>query len=546
MGFSAVEIVNRQFVVSFLPTCLIVAESARLVQFQVSGQLLGLLIGSSAGSFVQTTSELNLTSPAIVVKNNTSSTSGTRRRLYNSEARYNSSALSHNSTQFQADITATSEFLTGEKEPLWELSTSDVVASADIIVDSLDQQGYILPRNSYLSRHLETLDEIDYNQVDRLTAANWSMVSLWLIYLLYFIFGPYFIKARRAKKKQETDDSQALDERINANESIHSTDSSLSDQETGRATLLQNSSTFRDGSVEKSFVDGDSVTSPEITTGRRKRDMSRSPKRKRRPKIRTFSKRIRKLMTYSIAIPVSLVFIIWTVFAQEVLFSSCALITKSYFLWRGSFTGVFLASLWVLLLPMDYFCERLARRYEERFTVRVSFLIYAHFSSALNLDYIGMLTGFSNCIQQSILFLGLGLLVMFNWGSFFALIPNIKNLLKADRSNRHHHYDWMLGVGQYIVGFIITFASLRALSIGSRSLLSKVSPPNLTNVVVNFGTIVTFITLFSQMFANFYISSIVLSHREINSDILNSLLMPSLIATFVMYYLVRKHYFFLM
>lgn len=157
-----------------------------------------------------------------------------------------------------------------------------------------------------------------------------------------------------------------------------------------------------------------------------------------------------------------------------------------------------------------------------------------------------MLTGFLNYIQQSILFLGLGLLVMFNWGSFFALIPNIKNLLKEDRSNRHHHYDWMLGVGQYIVGFIITFASLRALSIGSRSLLSKVSPPNLTNVVVNFGTIVTFITLFSQMFANFYISSIVLSHREINSDILNSLLMPSLIATFVMYYLVRKHYFFLM
>lgn len=135
---------------------------------------------------------------------------------------------------------------------------------------------------------------------------------------------------------------------------------------------------------------------------------------------------------------------------------------------------------------------------------------------------------------------------MFNWGSFFALIPNIKNLLKEDRSNRHHHYDWMLGVGQYIVGFIITFASLRALSIGSRSLLSKVSPPNLTNVVINVGTIVTFVTLLSQMFANFYISSIVFSHREINSDILNSLVMPSLIATFVMYYLARKHYFFMM
>ncbi len=153
---------------------------------------------------------------------------------------------------------------------------------------------------------------------------------------------------------------------------------------------------------------------------------------------------------------------------------------------------------------------------------------------------------FPKQIQQSILLLGLGLLVMLNWGSLFALIPNIKNLLKEDRSNRHHHYDWMLGVGQYIVGFIITFTALRALGIGSRSLLSKVSPPKMNNVIVNLGTIVTFISLFSQLFANFYISSIVLSHREINTDILNSLLMPSLIAAFLMYHLARKHYFFLM
>ena len=135
---------------------------------------------------------------------------------------------------------------------------------------------------------------------------------------------------------------------------------------------------------------------------------------------------------------------------------------------------------------------------------------------------------------------------MVNWGSLFALIPNIKNLFKENGSNRRHHYDWMLGVGQYIVGFIITFTALRALGIASRSLLSKVSPPNLQNVVINLGTIVTFLTLFSQMFANVYISSIVLSHREINIDILNSLLTPSLIATLLMCYLVRKHYFFLM
>ena len=135
---------------------------------------------------------------------------------------------------------------------------------------------------------------------------------------------------------------------------------------------------------------------------------------------------------------------------------------------------------------------------------------------------------------------------MVNWGSLFALIPNIKNLFKEDRSNRHHHYDWMLGVGQYIIGFIIAFTALRALGTGSRSLLSKVSPSNMHNVVINLGTIVTFIALFAQLFADFYIASVVLSQREINIDILNSLLMPSLIATLLMYILLRKHYFFLM
>ena len=45
MGFAASEIVHRQFVVCFIPDSLLVAESARLIQFQVSGQILGLLIG---------------------------------------------------------------------------------------------------------------------------------------------------------------------------------------------------------------------------------------------------------------------------------------------------------------------------------------------------------------------------------------------------------------------------------------------------------------------------------------------------------------------
>lgn len=346
LGFSAVEIVNRQFVVSFLPTCLIVAESARLVQFQVSGQLLGLLIGSSAGSFVQTSSEFNLTLPSIVIQNTASRTSSNveeiitsgngRNLLHNDTHPRISSASSYNSAQLQADLKAIPALTFTRSESLRRLSSSN---------------------------------ETNHNQVSRLTAANWFMVSLWLIYLIYILFGR---KVTKSTKEEGTSETPAIDSEIDINENYNSTDSSVSDQEAGHATLLQNSSKFRDISVDDSFAEVESANIPENTKGRRKGDNLRSPKRKRRRKLRTFTKRIRKLIMYSIAIPVSLVFIVWTVFAQEVLFSSCALITKSYFSWRGSATGLFLASLWVILLPMDYCCEYLARRYEERFTVRVS------------------------------------------------------------------------------------------------------------------------------------------------------------------------------
>jgi hypothetical protein len=144
--------------------------------------------------------------------------------------------------------------------------------------------------------------------------------------------------------------------------------------------------------------------------------------------------------------------------------------------------------------------------------------------------------------------LGAGLLVMVNWGSLFALIPNIRILFEENRSVRHHQYDWMLGVAQYVIGFIITFVALRSLEISSRSLLSKVSPPSI-NHYWNYnylGTIVTFVGLFSQLLADCQITMVVLSHRVINTDNVNALIFPILIGCTLAYYFVRKHYFFLM
>jgi hypothetical protein len=150
--------------------------------------------------------------------------------------------------------------------------------------------------------------------------------------------------------------------------------------------------------------------------------------------------------------------------------------------------------------------------------------------------------------KRGLVFLLIGLLVMVNWGSLFDLIPNLRKLFEENQAERHHHYDWLLGVGQYVVGGTMSFGALRAIDIASRSLLSKMSPPspkrprNQNHVCI----LVTFVGLFSQFVANSQILMVVLSHRVINTDIVNALIIPILIACSVAYYFVRKHYFFLM
>ena len=142
--------------------------------------------------------------------------------------------------------------------------------------------------------------------------------------------------------------------------------------------------------------------------------------------------------------------------------------------------------------------------------------------------------------------LGLGLLVMVNWGSVFALAANVRNLLTETKTMRRHYYDWLLGIAQYVIGFSITFIGMKALQGASRSLLSKVSPPNLKSIVTNLGTIVTFVGLLAQVVADVQILTVGLSHRVINTDIVNALVVPMIMGCLAAYYFVRKHFFFLM
>lgn len=278
LGFSAAEILHRQFIISFLPASLVVAESARLVQFQASGQALGLMIGS-----------------------------------------------------------------------LTEL----------IVV------------------------QVEQDQIGPIRGVNWFMMCLWTVHLLYMV-------ARGGKQQEDHEpvrnDSDAFDTCEGAGDDARrerdSSDSSESDRETGPVSrLLQRSSQLRDGNMAKNEGEIDNLLVFEVPTRHRRKTAEAINNNSRRGGLRrlsTFAKRIRRLLAFNISIPISLALTIYSIFSQEMLFSSCALIADRYFQWRGNVGGFFLGSLSVMALPTDFVCENTTRRFEERTTVKVRSQILAH------------------------------------------------------------------------------------------------------------------------------------------------------------------------
>jgi hypothetical protein len=119
--------------------------------------------------------------------------------------------------------------------------------------------------------------------------------------------------------------------------------------------------------------------------------------------------------------------------------------------------------------------------------------------------------------------------------------------LFADTNGRPSHpYDWKLGVFQYGIGLIIVFTGLTALEGAALSLLSKVAPVNTRSIIINVGTMATFLGLAARLLGDFEIVMLDLSHKVINTDIINSLVLPLILGSFLLTYLVNKHFFFLM
>ena len=87
--------------------------------------------------------------------------------------------------------------------------------------------------------------------------------------------------------------------------------------------------------------------------------------------VGTFATRTRKLLQYNAGIPISLFIVVYANCALELYLSGTSVITCRYFGWSGIKSGLFLFALGLTIIPLNFVCEFIARRYEDRTILRV-------------------------------------------------------------------------------------------------------------------------------------------------------------------------------
>jgi hypothetical protein len=163
-------------------------------------------------------------------------------------------------------------------------------------------------------------------------------------------------------------------------------------------------------------------------------------------------------------------------------------------------------------------------------------------------SYFHNRTLFSLFLQIGLLFVGLGLVIIVNYEALLVLLLHLRDLFRKAEGEEDRpttYYDWSLGIVQYVVGSLVIMVSIAAIEGCTLSLMSKVAPPKLESKAINLGLIVSLIRPSTRFMADVFILLIGLSHRIINTDIINSLSLVLICACCAVYYLVKRHYFFL-
>ncbi len=229
-------------------------------------------------------------------------------------------------------------------------------------------------------------------------------------------------------------------------------------------------------------------------------------------------KKTKKLTLHNIALPITLLVYGFVCLAMEVLFTSSVIILNRYFNLSGVQAGCFLAFLAGSVLPTYFVISFLSTRLGERLVMK----------RALTTMFIGIFC-------------------FINYQALFRLVEDIRAIFKNESDDRPltTFYDWCLGLLQYFISVIIMYSSSITLEGSSLSLMSKVSPEKLNRSPLNCGVMAPITACLGRILGNTIIIAVGFSHREINTDMVNSISFVLIGLCYCCYHVVKKHYFFL-
>lgn len=126
-------------------------------------------------------------------------------------------------------------------------------------------------------------------------------------------------------------------------------------------------------------------------------------------------------------------------------------------------------------------------------------------------------------MQRSLQVVLVGLFCTLNFVSLLKLAQRMPNLLSETSGQTvSHPYDWKIGLFQFCVGLPVVFMGLISMQGSALSILSKLSPSKFRSVALHVGTLSVFVGCIARLTGDIQLFFVGLSHRLINTDIINA------------------------
>ena len=261
---------------------------------------------------------------------------------------------------------------------------------------------------------------------------------------------------------------------------------------------------------------------------------------------------IHKLVFANAALPVTLYIFAFIELVDEVLISSCSMVVHRYFGWNGSVAGFLIASLGSLVLPADFFVERMSHVHSERKIMKVCQCQKAvewqpHFHNMLTLALLAFFP-----FKISLIFLIVCMVLIMNLeGLVLDVVGDVEgenaafegSQLRSYLNKRgEFKYDWSLGRYVYVFFLSSIFMGTIVLEGVDTSMMSRVTPPSLNDTFINCGLLATLIGTFGRVAGDSLITISALVDKNLFTDFVNATFFPLIPLALFGFLLVTRYY----